>query len=99
MLSDPGAWEQWAICEEPHTAPLPCDWQDKVGDRFAKLLVLKAFREEKVVFGCAQVGCGTHTHTHTDTHTHTTTQTHDMLTHTGVASTYMIKFVLFLKAL
>jgi dynein heavy chain len=42
-------WLEWAQCESPHTEPLPLDWKDKLDD-FQTLIVLKAFRQEKLMF-------------------------------------------------
>jgi len=42
-------WTEWATCENPHIDPLPLDWQEKLSD-FEKLIVLKAFRPEKIAF-------------------------------------------------
>lgn len=42
-------WLEWATCEMPHETPLPLDWKDKLDD-FQKLVVLKAFRSEKLMF-------------------------------------------------
>jgi dynein heavy chain len=43
------AWRAWAEGDEPHTAPLPAPW-DGVLNRMQRMLVLRAFREEKLVF-------------------------------------------------
>jgi dynein heavy chain len=43
------AWLEWGTCAEPHTTPLPLEWAEKL-DNFAKLIVLKAFRPEKLLF-------------------------------------------------
>ena len=42
-------WLEWATCDKPHIDPLPLDWQEKVSD-FEKLIILKAFRPEKIAF-------------------------------------------------
>jgi dynein heavy chain len=42
-------WLEWAQCELPHSEPLPLDWKDKLDD-CQKLVVLKAFRSEKLMF-------------------------------------------------
>lgn len=42
-------WLEWAQCESPHTEPLPLDWKDKLDD-FQRLIVLTAFRPEKIMF-------------------------------------------------
>ena len=39
----------WATTAEPHVEPLPCGLEDSLS-RFQKLIVLKCFREEKLVF-------------------------------------------------
>lgn len=43
------AWLTWARSEEPHIDPLPGDWAEKISD-FQKLVVLKAYRPEKIAF-------------------------------------------------
>lgn len=40
---------EWADNDEPHTNPLPGDWNAKIS-RFSKLLLLKVFRPEKLLF-------------------------------------------------
>ncbi|KAJ9531756.1 hypothetical protein QJQ45_021904, partial [Haematococcus lacustris] len=47
-------WAQWAQLDEPHAHDLPAGWQEKVGGGFGKLLLIKLFREEKLVFASAQ---------------------------------------------
>ena len=42
-------WYQWGTCHEPHTAALPFEWNDKLNN-FERLIVLKAFRPEKLLF-------------------------------------------------
>lgn len=42
-------WLDWAQSENPHTEPLPLEWKDNLDD-FQKLIVLKAFRPEKLMF-------------------------------------------------
>ncbi len=42
-------WSEWIMCENPHTDKLPEQWEDKL-TRFEKLLILKAFRPEKLLF-------------------------------------------------
>lgn len=42
-------WTEWITSESPHTDPLPLDWQEKLDD-FQKLIVLKSFRPEKLMF-------------------------------------------------
>ncbi len=41
-------WQPWFQSDTPHTTPLPGKWNDL--DRFKKMLVLKALREEKGIF-------------------------------------------------
>ena len=41
-------WEEWASAKEPHLLPLPQPYENVA--KFHKLLLIKAFREEKVVF-------------------------------------------------
>ena len=43
------AWRAWASGDEPHSAPLPAPWGDRL-NMMQKLLVLKVFREEKLLF-------------------------------------------------
>lgn len=43
------AWQDWATCADPQTTPLPLEWNDKL-DNFARLIVLKIFRPEKLLF-------------------------------------------------
>jgi len=42
-------WLDWATCEKPQIDPLPLDWNSKLTD-FEKLILLKAFRPEKLAF-------------------------------------------------
>ena len=49
MVDNEAAWTKWATCSEPHTEMLPLDWEAKLTD-FQKLIVLKAFRQEKMMF-------------------------------------------------
>jgi len=42
-------WLEWAQCDNPHNEALPLDWKEKLDD-FQKLVVLKAFRSEKLMF-------------------------------------------------
>ena len=46
-------WKQWATCDEPHLQPLPGKWQEELSG-LQRMLVLKAFREEKVMFAVKQ---------------------------------------------
>jgi dynein heavy chain len=43
------AWRRWATQEEPQTQPLPAPWNKKVNG-IQKLLMLKVWREEKLLF-------------------------------------------------
>ena len=47
MLTDNEAWLKWAQCEKPESDAMPGDWDSKMDD-FQKLIVLKAFRPEKL---------------------------------------------------
>jgi len=49
MAENEAVWLEWATCENPHTDPLPLDWNEKLDD-FKRLIVLKAFRPEKLMF-------------------------------------------------
>jgi dynein heavy chain len=42
-------WQDWATKANPHNEPLPLEWNDKVNN-FERLLILKAFRPEKLLF-------------------------------------------------
>ena len=42
-------WVEWATCAEPQTSPLPLGWEEKLTN-FEKMLILKCFRPEKLVF-------------------------------------------------
>lgn len=42
-------WQEWAACDDPHSSPLPKPWCDQLNS-MQRMLVLKAFREEKLVF-------------------------------------------------
>jgi len=53
VMSDSAAWEQFFVSESPETAVLPAAWEKKVTD-FQRLLLVKAFRPEKVFFGCSE---------------------------------------------
>ena len=53
LEADLAGWKHWAQCDEPHQEPLPAPWAEKA-NLFQKLLLVKVFREEKVVFACAQ---------------------------------------------
>jgi dynein heavy chain len=36
-------------------AGLPAGWEERLGSHFGKLLLIKIFREEKLIFACSQV--------------------------------------------
>jgi len=42
-------WLEWAGSDNPHTEPLPLDWKEKLDD-FQRLIILKTFRPEKIMF-------------------------------------------------
>ena len=46
-------WQKWAECSEPQSADLPGRWNDQLTP-YQKLLVLKIFRPEKLLFGCSE---------------------------------------------
>ncbi len=43
------AWHQWITCDEPHAEALPGVWHQQLSP-LQRMLVLKAFREEKLMF-------------------------------------------------
>jgi dynein heavy chain len=43
------AWLEWGTCADPQTTPLPLEWAEKLNN-FERLIVLKAFRPEKLLF-------------------------------------------------
>ncbi|KAG1679671.1 hypothetical protein FOA52_006190 [Chlamydomonas sp. UWO 241] len=47
-------WEAWATSAEPHTEALPSGWEATLSGSFAKLVVIRIFREEKLIFACSQ---------------------------------------------
>ncbi len=47
MLNENEAWLKWSQCETPQSKPLPGEWDAKL-DHFQKLIVLKAYRPEKL---------------------------------------------------
>ena len=49
VLARPDAWRGWITCADPHSTPLPEPWPGKL-TLFQRMLVLKCFREEKVLF-------------------------------------------------
>lgn len=48
-MKDWKSWQEWGVCAEPHSTPLPLEWNQKLNS-FEKLIVLKAFRPEKLLF-------------------------------------------------
>ncbi|MEW5314022.1 MAG: hypothetical protein WDW38_005550 [Sanguina aurantia] len=47
-------WEEWASSAEPHATPLPSTWTERQEHRpFHLLLLVKMFREEKLIFAAA----------------------------------------------
>lgn len=46
-------WLEWAQGDNPHIDPLPLDWKDKLDD-FKKMVVLRAFRPDKLMFASQQ---------------------------------------------
>lgn len=48
MTANVDAWLKWAQCDAPHTEKLPGDWANLTP--FNTLIVLKAFRPEKLSF-------------------------------------------------
>lgn len=42
-------WHEWATSTDPQVTPMPQDWNERLNN-FEKLLVLKAFRPEKLLF-------------------------------------------------
>jgi len=53
VMSDSAAWEQFFTSDSPHTTPLPSAWQAKC-THFQRLLLVKAFRPEKVLFASSE---------------------------------------------
>ncbi len=52
-------WQAWFETDEPHLQVLPCSWEEKLAAKpFCKLLVIKVFREEKLIFACSQYVAG-----------------------------------------
>lgn len=52
-------WQAWFETDEPHLHALPCSWEEKLAAKpFCKLLVIKTFREEKLIFACSQYVAG-----------------------------------------
>lgn len=49
MISKPALWKEYHQSDDPITKKLPEDWHTKL-DEFEKMLVLKLFRPEKVMF-------------------------------------------------
>jgi dynein heavy chain len=50
MIDNFEAWNRWLMCDEPQNEPIPSPWHEKL-DRFQTMIVLKAFRPEKILFG------------------------------------------------
>lgn len=46
-------WSKWASSDDPHLVPLPGDWEQKLS-RINKLVVLKVFRFEKLLFAVTE---------------------------------------------
>jgi dynein heavy chain len=44
------AWQAWAAHKAPHMIPLPGEWDTKLNRMWERLLLMKVFREEKVLF-------------------------------------------------
>ena len=53
MASSIKAWKQWATAEMPQDAALPDPWEGSLNS-FQKMIVLKIFREEKLVFATSK---------------------------------------------
>jgi len=53
LSKESDAWRAFAESESPHTSALPGSWDGKV-TAFQRLLLLKAFRPEKVAFGSVE---------------------------------------------
>jgi dynein heavy chain len=49
VITEIDQWSQWATSNEPHTEPLPLDWNEKLTN-FERTIILKAFRPEKLLF-------------------------------------------------
>lgn len=49
IVSNWDEWLKWAQKADPHTEPLPLEWAEKLTN-FEKLILLKAFRPEKLLF-------------------------------------------------
>lgn len=49
IIDNLGAWEDFAASNEPQNETLPEPWNDSL-DHFEKLLILKIFRPEKLMF-------------------------------------------------
>jgi len=47
-------WGRWLGAAEPQEIPLPGSWEGRIGTTFGKLALLKIFREDKLIFGCAK---------------------------------------------
>lgn len=49
IINDYEVWEKWFTCENPHRTDLPLEWKENLNS-FQKLIVLKAFRPEKLLY-------------------------------------------------
>lgn len=49
VINDMDIWYKWITCDNPHQTDLPLQWNESL-TRFEKLIVLKAFRPEKIMF-------------------------------------------------
>lgn len=49
IIDNISAWEDYSASNDPQQEPLPEPWND-IMDRFDKLLILKIFRPEKLMF-------------------------------------------------
>eukprot|EP00879_Flechtneria_rotunda_P011225 GHRR01011724.1.p1 GENE.GHRR01011724.1~~GHRR01011724.1.p1 ORF type:complete len:1363 (+),score=486.85 GHRR01011724.1:1838-5926(+) len=54
LVQDHKAWQAWYNEAEPQNKSLPHYWQDRIGNHFAKLLLIKQLREEQLVFAVQQ---------------------------------------------
>eukprot|EP00698_Gefionella_okellyi_P007651 TRINITY_DN186_c0_g4_i1.p1 TRINITY_DN186_c0_g4~~TRINITY_DN186_c0_g4_i1.p1 ORF type:complete len:3955 (+),score=1074.62 TRINITY_DN186_c0_g4_i1:43-11907(+) len=49
VINDVSSWQQWFESALPHKEPLPAPWDERLTS-FQRLLILKTFRPEKLVF-------------------------------------------------
>lgn len=49
VINDLDTWEKWATSDAPHRTDLPLDWNKNL-TAFQKLIILKAFRPEKLLY-------------------------------------------------